>query len=161
MTLQVVKVFSGALAHWRSGLAIAAINGYQRWISPHKGFRCAHRVLHGGTSCSQFVKETIATRPWPEAWHLSRLRFAACSRASRKLRRLRSQLSEGTSAAPAEEDPKLWRRQQRRSQPGACDRSYWSECCLSGALEGCCALTPDCGDLGADFLDCGDCGCSG
>lgn len=33
-------------------LALALIHAYQRWISPYKGFACAHRVHLGGPSCS-------------------------------------------------------------------------------------------------------------
>lgn len=33
-------------------LALAAIAGYQRYLSPHKGFCCAYRVHTGRHSCS-------------------------------------------------------------------------------------------------------------
>jgi len=33
-------------------LALAAIRGYQRHLSPHKGFSCAYRVATGRASCS-------------------------------------------------------------------------------------------------------------
>ena len=36
--------------------AIAAIEWYQREISPRKGFSCAYRVAWGGHSCSSAVK---------------------------------------------------------------------------------------------------------
>jgi len=32
------------------------ISLYQRYVSPYKGFRCAHRVLHGGDSCSEYIQ---------------------------------------------------------------------------------------------------------
>ena len=35
---------------------VVIIRGYQRFLSPYKGFRCAHRVLHGGASCSEYVR---------------------------------------------------------------------------------------------------------
>ncbi|HAZ49213.1 MAG TPA: hypothetical protein DDW76_23430 [Cyanobacteria bacterium UBA11369] len=35
---------------------IASIKAYQRYISPHKGFSCAHRLLYGGESCSGYIK---------------------------------------------------------------------------------------------------------
>lgn len=41
-------------------IAIACIGGYQRYLSPHKGFVCAHRRLHGGDSCSQYVKTVLS-----------------------------------------------------------------------------------------------------
>ncbi len=42
-------------------LAIAAITGYQRYLSPYKGFRCAHRVLHQGESCSQYSANCLSS----------------------------------------------------------------------------------------------------
>jgi putative component of membrane protein insertase Oxa1/YidC/SpoIIIJ protein YidD len=39
-------------------LALAAIRGYQRWLSPHKGFCCALRVT-GGASCSAYGYQVI------------------------------------------------------------------------------------------------------
>lgn len=38
---------------------IAAISGYQRFVSPYKGYCCAHKSFHGGYSCSEFAKQTI------------------------------------------------------------------------------------------------------
>lgn len=29
-------------------LALLLIGAYRRWLSPYKGFRCAHAALHGG-----------------------------------------------------------------------------------------------------------------
>ncbi|WP_338027215.1 membrane protein insertion efficiency factor YidD [Trichormus azollae] len=41
-------------------MSVTAIAGYQIHISPHKGFQCAHRVLYGSESCSQYIKRVIA-----------------------------------------------------------------------------------------------------
>ena len=35
------------------------IDFYQAYISPHKGFRCAHSVVHGGTGCSGYAKQRL------------------------------------------------------------------------------------------------------
>lgn len=40
-------------------LALSAIRLYQRWLSPRKGFRCAHAALHGGESCSAAVARIV------------------------------------------------------------------------------------------------------
>ena len=37
-------------------VAALCIRLYQRFISPYKGYRCAHRALHGGPSCSEFAR---------------------------------------------------------------------------------------------------------
>lgn len=39
--------------------ALSAIEFYQRRISPWKGFKCPHRILHGGLSCSAHTKELL------------------------------------------------------------------------------------------------------
>jgi putative component of membrane protein insertase Oxa1/YidC/SpoIIIJ protein YidD len=41
-------------------LALAAIRGYQRWLSPQKGFSCAFRSATGGASCSAYGHAVIA-----------------------------------------------------------------------------------------------------
>lgn len=77
-------------------LLIWAINQYQRHISPRKGFVCAHRVLHGGDSCSQAVKTAAANRGVFAAWDMGRHRFRECRAAARALasRRLEERLAE-------------------------------------------------------------------
>jgi putative component of membrane protein insertase Oxa1/YidC/SpoIIIJ protein YidD len=59
----------------------AAIGAYQRRISPRKGFSCAHRVAHGGESCSVAVREQVARRGVVRAVVPSAVRFLACYRA--------------------------------------------------------------------------------
>ena len=67
-------------------VALQGIRFYQRRLSPHKGFRCAHAALHGGESCSAAVARIIredglrAGRPRVAA------RFAACRAAHGALR---------------------------------------------------------------------------
>ena len=77
-----------AKASWQAlarSIAIAAITGYQRHLSPHKGFTCAHRRLYGGLSCSEYVKRSIAEQGLRKALFLARQRFKACSRANQIL----------------------------------------------------------------------------
>ncbi len=69
-----------------SRLALAAIGGYQRHISPRKGFACAHRVANGGTGCSGYAKTAIADHGLIRAIALIRARFADCRDAAEELR---------------------------------------------------------------------------
>jgi putative component of membrane protein insertase Oxa1/YidC/SpoIIIJ protein YidD len=62
-------------------VAIAIIGHYQRYLSPRKGYSCAHRITYGGDSCSQYVKKTLADKSLFEATLLARQRFKACSTA--------------------------------------------------------------------------------
>ena len=59
----------------------AAIAGYQRRLSPRKGYACAHRVAHGGDSCSGAVRELVRSRGLLRSAAPSALRFLACYRA--------------------------------------------------------------------------------
>ena len=58
--------------------AVLAIAGYQRWLSPYKGFRCAHDVLWHRGGCSGFGKRAFGRYPTLFAWDLLRRRFAEC-----------------------------------------------------------------------------------
>ena len=65
---------------------VAAITGYQRWISPHKGYRCARRVVHGGKSCSEYGKRIAARCDVAHWWPLMNRRFRACAMAAAQRR---------------------------------------------------------------------------
>ena len=69
---------SNALLKPVTSTALGLIWVYQRWISPRKGYRCAHAVLHGGTGCSGFAKQAIREQGiWP-ALRVIRQRFRDC-----------------------------------------------------------------------------------
>jgi putative component of membrane protein insertase Oxa1/YidC/SpoIIIJ protein YidD len=136
-------------------VAIASIKVYQRYISPHKGFSCAHRVLYGGESCSGYIKRAIAQKGLLEALKASRQRFDACKEASLILK---SQQEEAES-------------EQENRKYSAPPNNRWdgclnvAECSLDGC-NGCFDLPNlDCSPLHCDVLNCGDCGsgldCSG
>lgn len=58
-----------------------AIAGYQRTLSPRKGYSCAHRLAHGGDSCSAHVRTEVRRRGALRAVVPSAWRFVACYRA--------------------------------------------------------------------------------
>ena len=108
----------------------AGIKGYQRYLSPYKGFCCAYRVCHGGESCSQFVRNSILQYGAFAAYGVSRRRLRDCKQAAAILRE-QSGLPKRT----------VWRRTPRRPRPSACGPG-------------------DCGGPVADFCACEmlDCG---
>ena len=67
-----------------ASVSIAAIVWYQRTISPHKGWSCAHRVRRGGVSCSDWTKRAIARRGVWVGLRLARRRFKLCREAARE-----------------------------------------------------------------------------
>ncbi len=63
-------------------LAIWSIRGYQKFLSPHKGFKCAHASFYGGKSCSSAVLEFFESRPFLEIPSNISKRFLECKEAS-------------------------------------------------------------------------------
>ena len=63
-------------------LLVFLISLYQKYISPIKGFSCANRILHGGESCSCYVKRTLIEQDLITAIALSKKRFTECSLAN-------------------------------------------------------------------------------
>ena len=69
-------------------LYIALIKFYQVFISPHKGFRCAHHVLYQRECCSNRVKNLIMQHGLIRALPFVRVRFAECRKAYEHLQSL-------------------------------------------------------------------------
>ncbi|MBD2353735.1 membrane protein insertion efficiency factor YidD [Tolypothrix sp. FACHB-123] len=165
-------------------VGVAAITGYQKHISPHKGFVCAHRVLYGGESCSQYIKRVVAEDGFQAAFVKSRERFQACKQANQILRSTgggSASLSQAEDSEPTEDEsdsnlhsPKKAPKpaivsHANKSSFNSSDGTYCVDCADLGCN---CAelvsMSPDCSVLdchaldcsGADcsFLDCGGCG---
>ncbi|MEH2181789.1 membrane protein insertion efficiency factor YidD [Nostoc sp.] len=66
-------------------MAIDSITAYQKYISPSKGFSCSHRLLHGGDSCSNYVKRMLNEQRFHQAVQSSLKRFQECAAASKTL----------------------------------------------------------------------------
>lgn len=59
-------------------LALKAIKFYQKFISPYKGFNCAHRVATGEVGCSGYGKKVIARFGLMKGIKLLNRRFYDC-----------------------------------------------------------------------------------
>ncbi|MBE9004575.1 membrane protein insertion efficiency factor YidD [Fortiea sp. LEGE XX443] len=66
-------------------MAINFITAYQKYISPFKGFSCPHRQLHGGESCSTYIKRMFYEQSLIEVVKSSQQRFQDCVFASKTL----------------------------------------------------------------------------
>jgi putative component of membrane protein insertase Oxa1/YidC/SpoIIIJ protein YidD len=64
-----------------ANIAVGTIKLYRRYLSPLKGFRCAHNALHACGSCSDFGLRAFHRHSLLLSWRLIRLRFAACKAA--------------------------------------------------------------------------------
>ncbi|MFN6482948.1 MULTISPECIES: membrane protein insertion efficiency factor YidD [unclassified Nostoc] len=149
-----------------------AITGYQKHISPHKGFACAHRILYGGESCSQYIKRVVAKEGLKAAFVNSRERFQACKQANQILRCLAASRYASTQTENSKEFPEEEAETQQRQQASgkvAQKSSFISSDntnCFDCADLGCnCAemvsMTPDCGSLDCGAADCSSLDCSG
>ncbi|MCP4890032.1 MAG: membrane protein insertion efficiency factor YidD [Planctomycetaceae bacterium] len=65
---------------------ILLISGYQKYLSPYIGFCCAHRVVHGGRSCSEQAQSLIRNVGPTAAFRLMQRRFARCRSAAQLLK---------------------------------------------------------------------------
>jgi putative component of membrane protein insertase Oxa1/YidC/SpoIIIJ protein YidD len=114
-------------------LALAAIRGYQRWISPHKGFCCALRAITGGDSCSAYGYQVIARFGLRRGLGLLNRRLELCGHVHR-------------SAAPRCPAPAV-RNPWRHKEQGHCDVSCDPSCDGPCDSHGCGLFEPSC-DLG-------------
>jgi len=74
-----------------SRVSIAAINFYQHYISPHKGYCCAYRVYTGENSCSQYAKTVINEHGLLNAFPLIKEQFERCAFAAQNLEKEREE----------------------------------------------------------------------
>lgn len=81
-----VRRFQTSLSRLSVESTLALIGFYKQRISPHKGFSCAHRVLHHGSSCSSHAVELIQTVGVFGAVAGMRKRFAECRAAAEAIR---------------------------------------------------------------------------
>jgi len=58
------------------------ISTYQKRISPYKGFKCAHRGLHGDDSCSEFTKKQLLKHGFFHSIKPIKKRFRECRTAA-------------------------------------------------------------------------------
>jgi putative component of membrane protein insertase Oxa1/YidC/SpoIIIJ protein YidD len=154
-----------------SRIALGLIAGYQRWISPYKGFRCAHSVLHGGPGCSGYAKRAIREHGLWRAVGMVRQRFRDCRAA---MHTLMTEQSEPPETGISEQDLETARRQREKREnrkEGWCSRNDCAlatceapgACCGSGASAkagGAAGGAGACAGMG-EGLGMGTCGAAG
>jgi putative component of membrane protein insertase Oxa1/YidC/SpoIIIJ protein YidD len=69
---------------WPERLALLAIRGYQRYLSPFKGFSCALCVATGGESCSAYGYRAIRRGGLQVGLRLLRQRLLLCGHVHRR-----------------------------------------------------------------------------
>jgi putative component of membrane protein insertase Oxa1/YidC/SpoIIIJ protein YidD len=118
-------------------LAVVVIRSYQRYLSPLKGYSCAHRVRHGGESCSAYARQVFAAEGMRVGVNKLRRRFRECHLAGQALKSGEASTrphDEFFDAPPTPED-----KSPTKSAP---ERSF-EECLLEGVNQGvskCCLM---------------------
>jgi putative component of membrane protein insertase Oxa1/YidC/SpoIIIJ protein YidD len=161
-------MYSGIFDRTTRKAGVAAITGYQKYLSPHKGFACAHRILYQGESCSQYIKQIAAEEGLKVAFKKSRSRFQECKQANqilreRKLQKCRLNFYTNLSSNYPYPNP------EEENQPGKGKKRAWinrksSQCgeCFDVVEVPCECIDLGCLDTsGCDSLDCGGADCSG
>ncbi len=134
-----------------TSLFVWLIGLYQKYVSPYKGFRCAHRVRHGGLSCSEAVRAIVLEEGLWCGRSQIRQRFQDCRAVAMVLRVERTNTSE-TSTPEATDEERRGDQATQSTQPTHECPEY-----LQAFSHGCNVCGPDCG--GAVFASGVD-GCS-
>lgn len=69
-----------------SDVVLGAIRGYQRVLSPKKGWNCAYGVATGAGTCSSVIADAVSERGVVGAVGPAARQFAACAASARALR---------------------------------------------------------------------------
>ncbi|GAA1375396.1 membrane protein insertion efficiency factor YidD [Luteococcus sanguinis] len=69
-----------------SDAVLGAIRGYQRVISPRKGWNCAYGVHTGAGTCSSVIADAVSQRGVVGAVGPAMRQFGACASSARTLR---------------------------------------------------------------------------
>ncbi|MDB9514906.1 membrane protein insertion efficiency factor YidD [Kamptonema animale CS-326] len=143
-------------------IAVASITGYQKYISPKKGFSCAHRVLYGGESCSQYIKGAIAQRGLSQGLKAARHRFAACKNANKILKaRYNSQSNHENPNSQDNDRAKSEKETSRRNSKYQNDCGDAASDCSSADCSGMDCSGVDCSGMDCSGVDCSGMDCSG
>jgi len=156
-----------------SKMALGAIWGYQQFVSPYKGFRCAYAVRHGGTGCSGYAKHAIRDHGVWHAIPAIRQRLRDCKTAYHDLKASCSCASEPLSddeRAALERRRAAVRKQKRKGSnncTGCCDCGFAPMACAgsgprAASNNSCIDINPCDGDIGCgscDACSCDICSC--
>jgi putative component of membrane protein insertase Oxa1/YidC/SpoIIIJ protein YidD len=133
-----------------SALAVAGIDLYRRYLSPLKGFRCAHHAVHGRGSCSTFGRNVYGRFRFLEATRLLRQRFVECKEAARRVKRTQIPLASQPQTGGQSNDTgqakgtdqvrreQMKKKQQQRSEMADCPS--WSQWPGNCSTPGSCPL---------------------
>jgi uncharacterized protein len=112
-----------------SPLAVSSIRFYQRFISPYKGFRCAHGAARKGWSCSEFGRRAFARYDVSTAYALLQRRFAVCKASFETLKATHFAKPATVSAGPGGQTSEA-------EKPKKKDKRDYCDCVPDAACDG-------------------------
>lgn len=59
-------------------VTLETLDFYKRYIDPHKHGKCSHRLVHGGLSCSDYIKKTVVEQGAIAATPFIKQRYVDC-----------------------------------------------------------------------------------
>ncbi|RYZ97503.1 MAG: membrane protein insertion efficiency factor YidD [Moraxellaceae bacterium] len=74
------------LGHLGNRTLLTTINGYQRHLSPIKGFKCAAGQLYGDSTCSAVVKQIVQTQGFIQGLPAIQQQIKRCHHAARQIK---------------------------------------------------------------------------
>jgi putative component of membrane protein insertase Oxa1/YidC/SpoIIIJ protein YidD len=147
------------LQKFTSSLVDFAVRDYQRYISPHKGFSCAHCKLHGGSSCSGYFRESVATEGLTKSLQLFPNRLAECREAYLILQSQKLAIQKEKAKSNSKKDKKYI---EQKSQKCHCDDICDAYDCCDILTNNSSLNCDSCDTNGDGNCDGGDCsGCDG
>lgn len=108
-----------------SAAAVAAISVYQRFLSPYKGYCCAHRAHRRGASCSGFAKSAFRDSGFLDAFNAVRARLRECAELA------------AAGQASAASASTMGRHAPDHDARAASERARISNCTMDGACAAC------------------------
>ncbi|WP_455203703.1 membrane protein insertion efficiency factor YidD [Kaarinaea lacus] len=129
-------------------LCLIFIALYQRFISPYKGFRCAHAAYYSGPSCSSAIKTIIAEYGLLQSKPQIQARFAQCRHAYTLILAEQNDEQGGNKKIR-----RIKRKRKDKDQSDWCFSDYWFCPCDLAAL-----IPRSCGRRGGKDFD-GDTSC--
>lgn len=139
-------------------VAVLAIDGYRRFVSPYKGFSCAHHKVHGDGSCSDYGRSVFRRHGVRAGLKLMRIRFDECKSAAQTMQAMASRPEFGKRQREQEDDEDRTKSQQSRYDRFRRwrQRTYDNCNCDPGGCN-----PPSCGSPRGGSSGTGDCNLSG
>lgn len=123
------------LARPSRSLVAAVITGYQRHLSPRKGFCCAYRYHTGGMSCSEYARRMVLRRGVLSLWTALPRQFARCKKAHQSGVETLAPMRKRRPVRPRDADEEKKKRENRpwweRWDCSPCDVVYLLDGCGS------------------------------